>query len=175
MRNGCDVMVCPLQSRDNADVLLEYCARRLSREASLELERHLEFCAECRDFASGQRMVWESLDAWDAAPVSLDFDRRLYRKIEEQRVPRWWITVWEPLRSSLKPVTAVAAVFLAVAAIATVDPPRGLLSSSATQTTETVEIEQVETALEDMEMLQQLEVLARQDVSQTESAPAHTL
>ena len=168
-------MVCPLQSRDNADVLLEYCARRLNREASLDLERHLEFCAECRDFAAGQRMVWESLDAWDAAPVSMDFDRRLYRKIEEQRVPGWWTTVWEPLRSSLKPAAAVAAVFLAVAAIATVDPPRGLRSPSAAQTTETVEIEQVETALEDMEMLQQLDVLAHQDLTPNENAAPHTL
>jgi hypothetical protein len=50
-----------------------------------------------------------------------------------------------------------------------------LLSPFATQTTEPVEIEQVETALEDMEMLRQLDVLAHQDLTPNENAAPHTL
>ena len=46
------------------------------------LERHIAICPACREFAAGQRAVWQALDTWEAAPVSPDFDRRLYRRIE---------------------------------------------------------------------------------------------
>ena len=34
------------------------------------LERHIAVCGACREFASGQRAVWQAMDAWEAAPVS---------------------------------------------------------------------------------------------------------
>lgn len=169
-------MTCPLQSRENADVLLDYCGRKLNPEASAELERHIESCADCQSFANGQRLVWETLDAWDAAPLSMDFDRRLYGKIEERGMARWWATALERFRGSFKPAAALAAVCLTVVALTLMDQPRGsVVLSSATQAAESIEIEQVETTLEDMEMLRQLEVLARQDVTPGESAAPHTL
>ena len=44
---------------------------------------HIEACPACREFAGGQQAVWQALDAWEPAAVSMDFDRRLYARIEQ--------------------------------------------------------------------------------------------
>ena len=75
-------MNCPLETRDNAQLLLDYCTRKLEPESVAILERHIALCGACREFANSQRAVWDALDAWEAAPVSPDFDSRLYRRIE---------------------------------------------------------------------------------------------
>ena len=75
-------MKCPMETRENAQLLLDYCTRKLEPESAAALERHIAVCGACRKFASGQRAVWQALDAWEAAPVSADFDSRLYRRIE---------------------------------------------------------------------------------------------
>ena len=41
----------------------------------------MEICPACREFAAAQRVMWSALDTWEAAPVSQDFDRRLYQRI----------------------------------------------------------------------------------------------
>jgi len=75
-------MNCPLQNTETAGMLLDYCARKLDAGRAAILERHIELCPACRQFAENQRAVWSALDAWEADAVSPDFDRRLYRRIE---------------------------------------------------------------------------------------------
>ena len=75
-------MNCPLETRENAQLLLDYGTRKLEPETVAALERHIAICGACREFVSGQRAVWQALDAWEAAPVSADFDSRLYRRRE---------------------------------------------------------------------------------------------
>ena len=87
-------MNCPLETRDNAQLLLDYCTRKLEPESVAILERHMALCSACREFAGRQRAVWDALDSWEAAPVSPDFDSRLYRRIED-RVP-WWEILRRP-------------------------------------------------------------------------------
>ena len=77
-------MRCPIESQENAELLLSYSARRLNPESTAILEAHMELCPACREFRDSQKALWEALDQWEARPVSPDFDRRLYRKIEEQ-------------------------------------------------------------------------------------------
>src|SRR2546429_35515 len=89
-------MICPLEDRENAQQLLDYCTRNLDAQAAAILERHIAICPACREFADNQRAVWQALDAWEAAPVSADFDRRLYERIEHD-VP-WWHGLVRPLR-----------------------------------------------------------------------------
>ena len=50
-------MNCPLETRDNAQLLLDYCARKLEPESVAILERHIALCSACREFASRQRAV----------------------------------------------------------------------------------------------------------------------
>ena len=93
-------MKCPVECRENADLLLAYCSRKLDPDTAALLERHMEQCPACTEFARGQKAVWEALDAWEAAPVSADFDGRLYRSLNQQ------VPFWERLRRSFRPVLA---------------------------------------------------------------------
>ncbi len=89
---------CPLETRENAHLLLDYCARKLDPESLAVLERHIAVCSACRNFTRGQRTVWQAMDAWEAAPVSRDFDRRLYRRIETQ--VSWWDLLLRPFTTA---------------------------------------------------------------------------
>ena len=89
-------MNCPIESPEGPALLLAYGSRRLDAHAAAALEQHLESCSACREFVAGQSAVWNALDLWEAAPVSPDFDRRLYRRIEEQVA--WWELLLRPFR-----------------------------------------------------------------------------
>ena len=95
-------MNCPMESREHAQWLLDYRAGKLEPELAARLEEHIATCGACREFARGQRAVWEALDSWEAAPVSTDFDRRLYQRIEAQ--VSWWDLLIRPFRSDRKSV-----------------------------------------------------------------------
>src|ERR1039458_6662773 len=92
-------MKCPIETRESAELLLAYCNRNLDAESTAMLERHMEVCPACREFASGQRAVWEALDVWEAAPVTSDFNHRLYRRID--REVSWWHLLMRPFRPVL--------------------------------------------------------------------------
>ena len=147
-------MRCPLQTTGNADILLEYCDRKLSIEATAALERHMENCEACGRFASAQRLVWSALDTWESIPPSDDFDRKLYQRIERHERSGWWRRIgWKPaMPFAAAGVTVVAAMLLYTPATRPVVPMR------ETSRIETLEPEQVERTLEDLEMLKQLSV-----------------
>src|ERR1035437_2599217 len=96
-------MNCPLETRENAQLLLDYCTRKLEPESVATLDRHIAICGACREFARSQRAVWEALDAWQTAPVSTDFDSRLYRRIEGQ--VSWWDGLLRPFRPPFSTAT----------------------------------------------------------------------
>jgi anti-sigma factor RsiW len=155
-----------MECGESADLLLRFAAGRLDPEAGARIERHLLACASCREFAAGQRAVWDALDAWETAPVSPDFDRRLYRRIESEGA--WWARLMAPFRPA--PIrrglpVAAAACFALVAGIMVVDrspgvrpPPR-----KASVQVESLRPDQVESALEEMEMLREINGLVRPD------------
>jgi hypothetical protein len=153
-------MACPLQDRENAEVLLDYVNRKLDVDNTLALERHMELCEPCRKFAHSQRAVWEALDAWEALPVSDDFDRRLRDRIEEEERSGFWARLWRRYFSApagllaWQPAVAAAACLLLVAGVLFRTPN----VPAPAPRTETVDIEQVERTLDDMEMLRQLQL-----------------
>ena len=151
-------MRCPIETQENAELLLSYSARRLNPESAAILEAHMELCPACREFRDGQRALWEALDQWDARPVSPDFDRRLYRKIEEQEQMSWWARVfgsmaWKPAL----PLAATACLVL-VAGFISVNP--GTVTAPVAENPQAREVEQVERALDDLEMLRQFDLVA---------------
>src|SRR5438093_183674 len=83
-------MKCPIENPENAGLLLAYWARKLDPETAGVLERHMETCPACQALHDDQKAVWEALDAWEAPPVSEDFDRRLYGRIEAAAQSSWW-------------------------------------------------------------------------------------
>ena len=94
-------MNCPIENKVDAELLLSYSARRLDPKSAAALEAHMATCPACRDFRDQQQALWKTLDQWEARPVSLDFDRRLYRRIEEHEQIGWWRRTFGPLGSML--------------------------------------------------------------------------
>jgi anti-sigma factor RsiW len=152
-------MNCPMESREHAQWLLDYRAGKLEPELAARLEEHIASCGACEEFARGQRAVWEALDAWEAAPVSTDFDRRLYRRIEAQVA--WWELLVRPFRSGFRTMTprrilaATAAACLLLTAGVLLEQPAVLPAPAPTDMAQvdTVQPEQVERTLDAMEIL----------------------
>ena len=147
-------MLCPIQNRENAEILLEYCARKLPAAAAAAFERHMEQCARCREFATGQKLAWEALDVWEAMPVPPDFDRRLYARIESRG--QSGVLSWMK-QAFWRPAAPVAAACVTLVAVFLLRPPGFEEPRPAPPRIEMVEVEQVERALDDMEMLRRLE------------------
>jgi anti-sigma factor RsiW len=170
---GSIIMKCPIESHETADLLLAYCARKLDPETTIVLERHIAACPACQEFQQGQQTVWNALDAWEAMPVSADFDRRLYRRIEEEAAhASWWSRIVRPLRpvfgpglmSQGVPLAAAACLLLLAGAILVrpdnVTVPEDL---AAGVRMESVQPDQLERALDDVEMLKQFKAATAGD------------
>jgi anti-sigma factor RsiW len=148
-------MNCPIEDR-HPEVLVAYAAGELDRENARALERHLADCAACRPVAAGQTAVWKALEAWEAPPVSPDFDRRLYRRIDEGVRLSWWDSLTRlfrtmPLRHAL-PLTAAAGLLLMAGLLLYRSGPVAPVVSQR----EAVRANQVENALDDLDLLRQL-------------------
>ncbi len=150
-------MSCPLQGAEGAELLLSYCARRLDAETRAWLERHMQLCPECRVLAEQQQAVWEALDYWDALPVSEDFAVRLREQVRRAPRRRWQLALglWRNLRVPL----AAASLLLGALLLWRVPNPPHVAPQPPAQ----VEVETVEAALEDIEMLRTLELIASSD------------
>ena len=163
-------MRCPIETQENAELLLSYSARRLNPESTAILEAHMEMCPACREFRDGQKAVWEALDQWEARPISPDFDRRLYRRIEEQEQLGWWARIFGPLRPMfLKPALPLAATACLVLVAGFIIDNPGRISAPMVENPQAPEVEQVERTLEDLEMLRQFNLVApvREDKSRS--------
>ena len=105
-------MNCPLEA-GNAEVLLDYAAGKLKAGARAQMDRHVESCNACKQFAGAQATLWQALDKWEPAEVSMDFDRRLYARIEQN--VSWWTRLMRPLNPLFRhsmPIAAAAGVVI---------------------------------------------------------------
>jgi anti-sigma factor RsiW len=147
-------MNCPNENA-NPELLIAYTAGTLDRETTSAVEAHLERCPECRGLAEAQAAVWRALDAWETPPVSPDFDRRLYARIQQEapasRWDRWW-RAWIPvLPPRALPLALVTCAVLAISLI--LEFPWG--ARRVPPASQTVRVEQVETMLDDLDLLRQ--------------------
>jgi len=147
-----------MECGENVDALLEFAAGRLDNEAGARLEAHLETCAACREYVGGLRAVWQSLDAWEAPPVSADFDRRLNARIAQE--VSWWDRLLMPFRPALVrrglPIAA-AAVVVVMAGIA-VDRSTAVkaVPEKASIQLESLRPDQAERAIQDLELIDEI-------------------
>jgi anti-sigma factor RsiW len=143
-----------MESGGNAGLLLDYAAGKLKTDARAPLERHLAACPACREFAGAQQTVWQALEDWEPAEVSLDFDRRLYARIEQDA--SWWTRVLRPLNPLFRhavPIAAAAGVVIVAGLL--LNRPAAIPPAAAPESAqvEALQPDQVEHALDDMEML----------------------
>jgi hypothetical protein len=159
-------MNCPIANQDGAETLLAYCARKLNPEAAAALERHIAICPDCREFADGQQAVWQALDTWEALPVTPDFDRRLYQRVD--REVSWLDRLVRPLRPLMMPrgLPVAAAACLVIMAGMLMDRTGRLAPGEADDVqVEAVQADQVEHALEDLELLRNFNYTVRDDAA----------
>jgi len=148
-----------MEEGGSPDLLLDYAAGKLNADTRAQIDRHLATCTVCRDFAGAQQNVWQTLDQWEPAEVSMDFDRRLYARIE-QDVP-WWKRLIRPLNPVLRhsiPIGAAAGVILA-AAVLLYRPAVVPAPAQQSAQVENLQPEQLQSALDDIEMLHQFNQL----------------
>jgi len=164
-------MICPIDTQESAEILLAYCTGDLDQKRAAAIERHIQICPVCEEFASKQKMVWQALEAWEAQPVSADFDRRLYRRIDEE--VSWGDRMMRPFRQMMArralPVAATAC--LAAMAVLLVDRQAKVANVAEPESAqiETVQPDQVEHAFDDMETLRQFSVLMRAEPANSNS------
>jgi anti-sigma factor RsiW len=160
-------MNCPIESGGNASYLLDYAAGKLDAAAREQVARHVEQCAACRKVTGGQVTVWQALDAWEPAEVSMDFDRRLFARIEQQPLS-WWSRLTLPVSAVFRhavPIGATAAVILMAGLLMLRPTSAPVTESTHSAQVEALQPDQVQRALDDMEMLRDLNHLISADAS----------
>ncbi len=171
-------MMCPMQGRENAEVLLDYCARTLPADTLARLDAHVAMCPSCQTEMAAQQQVWSALDEFDAVElnISADFDRRLYARIEAEQQDSFWVRGWRSIFASgrpgaWRPAFSMALVGVAAAGLLMVRLPIGsemapqasvtapvveMAPAVKTATVDKLDVERLDSALEDLEMLQVL-------------------
>jgi anti-sigma factor RsiW len=151
-------MNCPLQKPETADILLDYSAGRLDAVRVTGLERHMATCSRCAAFRLEQAAVWDALDSWRPAPVSTDFNRRLWHRIDAANVP-WYRALAGSLPYSIwKPAIPLAAAIVVLATGFLVDHPGAKVAPVPGVSVSMTEADQVEQTLDDIQLLHQLDV-----------------
>jgi hypothetical protein len=156
-------MNCPIRNEETAEFLLAYTARRLDPARTAVLEDHMDVCSQCAEFRAGQELVWQALDAWEAPPVTADFNRRLYQRIEAEAVAPWYRRLFNAPLAMWKPAIPLGAAAVLVAAAFVWDHPVVMTPPStapAYHVNNVIEAEQVENALDDLQLLRQLDTSA---------------
>jgi anti-sigma factor RsiW len=154
-------MICPLKTEET-ELLLDYSAGRLNapKDAARKafLEQHIVNCRECASFQTDQAAVWNALDLWEPAPVSVDFNRKLWGRIDTAAAAPWYRRLAASLQvANLKPVLPMTAAIALIAAGFLLDHP----GSNKAQAGFTVnEAEQVEQTLDDIQLLHQMDAVA---------------
>jgi hypothetical protein len=152
-------MTCRLQT-EQTDLLLDYSAGRLDARGTAilaQLAQHMETCADCASFRKEQKAVWDALDLWEPAPVSIDFNRRLWQRIDAAAAAPWYTSLAESLRfANWKPVIPLTAAVLMIAAGFLLDHP-GARNPAADISVR--EADQVEQTLDDIQLLNQLDAV----------------
>lgn len=157
-------MICPLTAEQDLELLLDYSAGKLNQADSLRIEQHRSVCAECAAFLSGQTEIWQTLDLWEPEPISIDFNRRLWQRIDAEAPRTWreqlaeffragsWKTAW-PL------ATAVVLVIAGFTMDHTVAPhtPGARIAGDISARVSEIDADQVEKTLDDLQLLSQLD------------------
>jgi len=165
-------MSCSIENRE--EKLLDYVSGSLETQEAARFEKHLQTCDACSEFVRGQKSVWNALDLFEPAPVSANFDHRLYERIAKTS---WWdrvaAAVSAPFRGPMlvrQGLPLAAAAVLLVAAVLVWDRPAPAPAHEQpglSAEVENLQPDQIQRALDDMEMLRQFNHAMRTDPAQS--------
>jgi len=149
-------MTCPSRRTDTT-LLLDYAMGRLTPAQSALVAHHASECDDCATALVEYSSVSDALDLWKAPPVSTQFNRRLWERIESAARAPWYAQVADWFRSrSLKPGIPVAATALLIAAGFLLDHHSGAVIP-ATSRVSAAEADQAERTLDDLQLLRQFD------------------
>jgi anti-sigma factor RsiW len=174
-------MNCLLETREDTQVLLDYCARALPTERVELVETHIQSCPRCQEFAAAQQALSETLDLWQPPPVSQDFNRRLYQRIDADSAhSSWW--KWKSLAPGFfapgflapgffapslfrrgLPVAAAACLLVTIGIVLERPAHSPIPPAKDMAQIESVQPEQVEQALDTMDLLSEFSHHVRTD------------
>jgi anti-sigma factor RsiW len=153
-------MECPSKHESSSEVLISYVEGSLSPGKVFAFERHLEVCEQCREITAAQRELWNALDSWMPTQISKDFDQRLYQRIAKDDTAESGLS-WDPPATWRRAMPMAAACAALMVGFLLHTPSSEVNISKVDETVATPgrgpQFEQVESALEDFEMLRQLE------------------
>jgi hypothetical protein len=163
-------MNCPSETGKMAGILLEYPTGRLDPVVRAALDRHLTECQVCRDAIEAQTAIWNALDVWEPAPLSMDFNRRLWQKVDQVAAEPWYsrLAGWKPMLPA-----AITALVLVAATLVFERPHEYSRQSVATEESVSVtEVDQAVNTLDDLQLLQQLDSVTSPDITQPDGGGA---
>jgi len=117
-----------------------------------------------------QERLWPVLDEWEAPTVSSGFNRRLYARIEHEENAGWLPRLWrraDGKRWQQAFSLATACVVIVAMLLLNVQPAPPAHPKSRM---DPVDIKQVERALDDLEMLQQLNPAVKVEIPVAEKS-----
>jgi anti-sigma factor RsiW len=136
-------MGCPLEAEKSAELIIGYCARTLDPDSAAAFVRHLASCSDCSQAVALQNAVWTALDEWRPMPVSRDFDQMLFERIATAEHRSRWL--WQ----GLVPAAACAVLVVLLWRLPNSTPGQQVMPGPR--------IDQVEHALDDMDLLNQID------------------
>jgi len=155
-------MNCPLNSDET--MLVDYAAHRLDAAKMAMLDRHMLECPDCAALGLEQSAVWDMLDTWEPSPVSVDFNRRLWQRIDAAEARPWYRGLMDSLRfANWKPAFSLAAAIAIIVGGFVLDHPENRTTTdkkaagSESASVSATEAEQVEQTLEDLQLLHQFD------------------
>jgi anti-sigma factor RsiW len=156
-------MRCIKDTREGAELLLDFCAGSLEAGRGAELERHIAGCDDCRELVEAQRAMWSALDQWVPPAVSPGFNARMHARVagETSGWRTWLPGVLQPaVPYSIWKSAALAAAGAVLVAGFLVHSPHARDTTVVAQGDvdkgdkgDKVDIEQVANTLEELDML----------------------
>ena len=129
--------------------------------ARREFLAYLEGDPPLRALYERQQGVWESLDEWESVEPSLDFDRRLFEKIEPSAARRpWYLAIFPGFRPSF--AVGLAALLIAAGTVLRHHPGSdsgGVEGTGLVAVEDTEYVDGLHAALDDIEMLVEFDAL----------------
>lgn len=153
-------MNCP----SDPGLLLDYATGRLNAARAATLANHVRYCPACADTVLGYAAVSSSLDGWEVPPVSMDFNRRLWARIDASDGAPWYSRLAGIFRLGsgrlLLPLAAAALVIVSgfVLNHPYVSHPAAAARVSADEVDQTERtLDEAEQTLDDIQLLRQFD------------------
>ena len=138
-----------------------------------EFSRVLESSHELREVQKQQQAVWSAMELWESVEPSMNFDRQIRERVEELSARRSWFGGWFPApRPGLAMAMALTALFVVAAGVVRQQPrlgPETVARVLETGTADEAYFEEFSRALDDLEMLAELDIAPQPESGQDQS------